>query len=656
MSIQTNKLPDNPQIEVVKSGKTGLFTNYIYKAIPLAFDESMSYYETLCGLLNYLQNTIIPTVNNNADAVAELQSLYEQLRSYVDNYFTNLDVQEEINNKLDQMVTDGTLPEIVASYLNSKAIFGYDNVASMKQATNLINGSYAQTLGFYNKNDGGSALYKIRQITNDDVVDEMMIISLNDDTLIAELIVENDNLNILKVGAKNDGSIDTSNIINHLITNYNNYNIYIPNGDYLINSTILIDTATKIYGENKWKTRLFTNSNIVMIQNKNDDIATCFISNLYLDGNNVATKGIYLYRNRPNLVYNDSRSDICNILIKKCTDWCMQIGDPNTASNVIEIYVNNVYVHQYTGGGIYISKCSDSHFENIRSGSGLSSTKPAIQVDGYNLQIINSKAFLSGTTDTPLSGWVFNGGANIIADIEAQANSKYGVEIINTKDSIFNIIADKNGLINQNYGGVLINSVQNCRVDANVSNNVATDQFNSVVGCKLIEPKKLILNLNCNNDIPNAIDLSEYNQNQVLTVNSEININGYKKDNIMPSLNETLSLPEGITLTKINNENYLLQGSVASDTNIWVAGSYGSHAPLTYLKDNYVYDISTSNFKVGMTLFNYVTNIGGGFNRKINGSNNEVTGFQIILKAGINYNHIISPKLIALLNTPTQSI
>ena len=59
MSRQTNILPDNPRIEVIKSDKTGLFTNYIYKAIPLAFDESMSYYETLCGLLNYLQNTII---------------------------------------------------------------------------------------------------------------------------------------------------------------------------------------------------------------------------------------------------------------------------------------------------------------------------------------------------------------------------------------------------------------------------------------------------------------------------------------------------------------------------------------------------------------------------------------------------------------------
>ena len=64
MSIQTNKLPDNPQIEVIKSGKTGLFTNYIYKAIPLAFDESMSYYETLCGLLNYLKDVKFAKIEN----------------------------------------------------------------------------------------------------------------------------------------------------------------------------------------------------------------------------------------------------------------------------------------------------------------------------------------------------------------------------------------------------------------------------------------------------------------------------------------------------------------------------------------------------------------------------------------------------------------
>lgn len=206
MSIQTNNLPDNPQIEVIKSGKTGLFTNYIFKAIPLAFDESMSYYETLCGLLNYLKNVIIPTVNNNANAVAELQTLYEQLRTYVENYFTNLDVQDEINNKLDKMVEDGTIPEIIASYLNSKAVFGFDNVASMKNNTNLINGSYAETLGYYSKNDGGGATYKITSEKSETEYQE----KLNNE-LYATLIIDNE-LNVKQFGAKCNGVHDDSNM------------------------------------------------------------------------------------------------------------------------------------------------------------------------------------------------------------------------------------------------------------------------------------------------------------------------------------------------------------------------------------------------------------------------------------------------------------
>lgn len=255
MSKQTNILPDNPQIEVIKSSKTGLFTNYIFKAIPLAFDESMSYYETLCGLLHYLKNTIIPTVNNNANAVAELQTLYEELRSYVDDYFKGLDVQEEINNKLDEMVKQGTLQEIITDYLNSKAIFGYDNVESMKNATNLINGSYAQTLGYYNKNDDGGALYKIRSITNEDIVDEMFIISLSDETLIAELIINN-TININCLGADNTGLIDSSNIFNTALqkisTNWYNQNTRINtitvNGKYKIENQVIIPPFAKIKG------------------------------------------------------------------------------------------------------------------------------------------------------------------------------------------------------------------------------------------------------------------------------------------------------------------------------------------------------------------------------------------------------------------------
>lgn len=113
---------------VEKIKPNGLFTNYIYKAIPLAFDESMSYYETLCGLLSYLKDTVIPALNNNADAVSELQNLYIELKNYVDNYFENLDVQNEINNKLDEMAQSGELDDLVGKYVTNGIQPQIDNI------------------------------------------------------------------------------------------------------------------------------------------------------------------------------------------------------------------------------------------------------------------------------------------------------------------------------------------------------------------------------------------------------------------------------------------------------------------------------------------------------------------------------------------------
>lgn len=74
--------------------------------LPTSYLESMSYYETLCWLCKYLQDTINPAVNNNAEALEELQN-------YVSSYFDDLDVQEEINNKLDDMAESGELAEII---------------------------------------------------------------------------------------------------------------------------------------------------------------------------------------------------------------------------------------------------------------------------------------------------------------------------------------------------------------------------------------------------------------------------------------------------------------------------------------------------------------------------------------------------------------
>ena len=51
------------------------------------------------------------------DTVEEYIEKFNDLHDYVEDYFDNLDVQEEINNKLDEMVEDGTFDTLLANYL-----------------------------------------------------------------------------------------------------------------------------------------------------------------------------------------------------------------------------------------------------------------------------------------------------------------------------------------------------------------------------------------------------------------------------------------------------------------------------------------------------------------------------------------------------------
>ena len=206
--------------------------------LPTSFVDSMTYYELLAWLCNYLQNTVIPAVNNNAEAVKELQDLFIELKTFVDDYFDNLDVQEEINNKLDQMAEDGQLTQLIAQFLSLNAVMSFTSVAAMKLAENLVNGSTVETYGFYNVNDGGGAKYLVRTITNDDTIDEKTIIKLYDDYLIAELIKE-DTMNVKQFGAKGDGTTDDTTSIQKAL-NYVN-DVFVPKGTFMVNAVTHIE-------------------------------------------------------------------------------------------------------------------------------------------------------------------------------------------------------------------------------------------------------------------------------------------------------------------------------------------------------------------------------------------------------------------------------
>lgn len=85
------------------------FRYWCYHVIPLVYDDSLSYYELLCKVVYYLNSMI-------ADNKKMIEAI-EELKAYVDNYFDNLDVTQMINNKLDEMASNGTLDEIINEHI-----------------------------------------------------------------------------------------------------------------------------------------------------------------------------------------------------------------------------------------------------------------------------------------------------------------------------------------------------------------------------------------------------------------------------------------------------------------------------------------------------------------------------------------------------------
>lgn len=153
--------------------------------------DGLNQYQLLCKIVEKL-NAVITQTNTQTENIEKLEEAFTTLKNYVDNYFNNLDVQTEINNKLDEMATSGELEAIIASYLNTQAVRGFSTLNDLKNATGLISGAICQTSGKNNYKDGLGSLYRIRNITNEDTIDNDNLIAIvNDVSLVAEKITNN---------------------------------------------------------------------------------------------------------------------------------------------------------------------------------------------------------------------------------------------------------------------------------------------------------------------------------------------------------------------------------------------------------------------------------------------------------------------------------
>ena len=152
-----------------------------------------AFYDKESGTVLQQTARMYAKVNELVKAVNGMDKVVKEYVDYIDHYFDTLDVQEEVDNKLEDMNESGELASIISLYLQLGAMITFDTVSDMQAGTNLVNGSTAKTLGKDTYSDGKGRVYKIRTAQEGDVVDGTNIIEITAegaDNLVAELIPE----------------------------------------------------------------------------------------------------------------------------------------------------------------------------------------------------------------------------------------------------------------------------------------------------------------------------------------------------------------------------------------------------------------------------------------------------------------------------------
>lgn len=85
------------------------FKAWVQQNLPAIYDDSLSYTDLLSKILSYLNDL----VTNNNFLSEDMKKLFD----YINNYFLNLDVQQNVDKKLDEMAKDGTLDKIINEHL-----------------------------------------------------------------------------------------------------------------------------------------------------------------------------------------------------------------------------------------------------------------------------------------------------------------------------------------------------------------------------------------------------------------------------------------------------------------------------------------------------------------------------------------------------------
>ena len=89
------------------------FRFWCQHVLPLVYDDSLSYMELLCKVINYL-NEMSEKIKSIDPYMSELTQEFIALKEYVDNFVDNLDIESAVDQKIEELIASGDFTDLVS--------------------------------------------------------------------------------------------------------------------------------------------------------------------------------------------------------------------------------------------------------------------------------------------------------------------------------------------------------------------------------------------------------------------------------------------------------------------------------------------------------------------------------------------------------------
>lgn len=415
--------------------------NHTIPVLPQVYGDELSYYELL--------NKVIERCNSVSITVNELID-------YVNHYFDSLDVQQMINAKLDQMVQDGTLADlinkVIFSSLNNsvnKRAIKHLTVLEMINDTHIALNDVVITCGYYKVNDNGNAMYYVLDVNsgyNIPLSNGLFAYFVGDSGIPEQF------------GCKGDDSDDTTGLKNLL--NTCKCVSFTPNKKYGFSSQLTIKGGTTINGNFSCLHSLIIdvsndpNDGLVIISGDN-----CVFTNIKFDGgmNNAGQKVNKHTYDRPS---TNGRA----------------ILDTNAEKKYTNILIENCIFENATAMSIQLNDCDNVTVSNCQIRN---SNRDSIFVVGDAITIVGN--IIEDCEDNYIAidtNYITRDISDIVIDQNTLKKSMTNKDRYNISLSVGIFVGNSSGrtitkcninnnTIESNYIGVKVDNVKECRLNNN---------------------------------------------------------------------------------------------------------------------------------------------------------------------------------------------